>query len=315
VKKKKADQHRIGGKCRHGPRRNGLRLAWRDRDESIAGSHITQQATARPSEDLEPDHDGRRGQRRADDESLPPRGSPWELDVTSIPGHRARTQPETPICERIPGVTLRTTFIVGFPGESEDDFAQLLDFVAESRFDRVGIFRYSDEEGTAAAALDGKVSRAVARERYQRLAKLSAAIQAEKLRALVGSEASVLVDAAIGKDRTRGRLASQDGVVFLHGAARVGDLLRANHGGKGRGRSRGGGRGRTALSARRRVAENGLSRGTRSALPRAGGKPCTPRRRAHSTEVSIDAERGLASIGAREQEAQHDAERQDESET
>jgi ribosomal protein S12 methylthiotransferase len=124
--------------------------------------------------------------------------------------------------ERIPGVTLRTTFIVGFPGESEADFEALLTFVAESRFDRVGIFRYSDEEGTAAADLDQKVPRAVARERYRRLAKLQAGIQAEKLGALVGSEAHVLVDAALGAGRARGRLASQapeiDGVVFLRGA-------------------------------------------------------------------------------------------------
>ena len=122
----------------------------------------------------------------------------------------------------IPGVTLRTTFIVGFPGETEDDFSQLLDFVAESRFDRVGIFRYSDEEGTAALALDQKVPRAVARERYRRLAKLQAGIQAELLAKRVGSEAEVLVDVAIGAGRARGRLASQapeiDGVVFLRGA-------------------------------------------------------------------------------------------------
>jgi ribosomal protein S12 methylthiotransferase len=124
--------------------------------------------------------------------------------------------------ERITGVTLRTTFIVGFPGETEDDFAELLDFVAESRFDRVGIFRYSDEEGTAAAALDAKVPRTVARERYRRLAKLQAGIQAETLGKLVGSEARVLVDTAIGAGRARGRLSSQapeiDGVVFLRGA-------------------------------------------------------------------------------------------------
>jgi ribosomal protein S12 methylthiotransferase len=123
--------------------------------------------------------------------------------------------------ERIPGITLRTTFIVGFPGETEEDFVQLLEFVAESRFDRVGIFRYSDEEGTAALALDAKVPRGVARERYRRLAKLQASIQAEKLGTLVGSEASVLVDVAIGAGRARGRLASQapeiDGVVFLRG--------------------------------------------------------------------------------------------------
>jgi ribosomal protein S12 methylthiotransferase len=134
--------------------------------------------------------------------------------------------------ERIPGVTLRTTFIVGFPGETEADFSQLLDFVAESRFDRVGIFRYSDEEGTAAASLDAKVPRSVARERYRRLAKLQAGIQADKLGALVGSEAEVLVDVAIGAGRARGRLSSQapeiDGVVFLTGAARVGELTRAH---------------------------------------------------------------------------------------
>jgi ribosomal protein S12 methylthiotransferase len=134
--------------------------------------------------------------------------------------------------ERIPGVTLRTTFIVGFPGESEADFEALLDFVAASRFDRVGIFRYSDEEGTAAAELDAKVPRSLARERYRRLAQLQAGIQAEKLGALVGSEARVLVDAAIGAGRARGRLASQapeiDGVVFLRGAgAEVGRFVRA----------------------------------------------------------------------------------------
>jgi ribosomal protein S12 methylthiotransferase len=134
--------------------------------------------------------------------------------------------------ERIPGVTLRTTFIVGFPGESEADFEALLAFVAESRFDRVGIFRYSDEEGTAAFDLDAKVPRGIARERYRRLARLQAGIQAEQLGKLVGSEVRVLVDAALGQDRARGRLASQapeiDGAVLLRGAsARVGGFVRA----------------------------------------------------------------------------------------
>jgi len=135
--------------------------------------------------------------------------------------------------ERIPGVTLRTTFIVGFPGESEADFEALLAFVAESRFERVGIFRYSDEEGTAACALDGKVSRAVARERYRRLAALQAGIQREKLAALAGSEARVLVDAALGKERARGRLASQapeiDGAVLLRGAGAGAEVGRFVH--------------------------------------------------------------------------------------
>jgi ribosomal protein S12 methylthiotransferase len=130
----------------------------------------------------------------------------------------------------IPDLTLRTTFIVGFPGETDADFETLCDFVREARFDRVGIFRYSDEQGTAAFALPGKVPRAVARERYRRLGEIQSAILREKLAALAGSEREVLVDAA-GPGGLRGRLASQapeiDGVVFLKGDARPGDLVRA----------------------------------------------------------------------------------------
>jgi ribosomal protein S12 methylthiotransferase len=133
--------------------------------------------------------------------------------------------------EAIPGVTIRTTFIVGFPGETEEDFAELLGFVKESRFDRVGIFRYSDEEGTAAHALPGKVPRAVARSRYRRLAAAQRAVVAEKLAALVGSEAPVLVDARVGSGLALGRLPSQapeiDGIVYLKGDARPGDLVRS----------------------------------------------------------------------------------------
>ena len=72
----------------------------------------------------------------------------------------------------IPNVTLRTTYMVGFPGEGEEDFARLCDFVRETRFDRVGVFRYSDEEGTAAHALPGKVPQTVARERYRLLLEI-----------------------------------------------------------------------------------------------------------------------------------------------
>jgi ribosomal protein S12 methylthiotransferase len=133
--------------------------------------------------------------------------------------------------EAIPELTLRTTFIVGFPGETDADFEALCAFVREARFDRVGIFRYSDEEGTTAFALPGKVPRAVARERYRRLGEIQSAILAEKLAALAGTERQVLVDAA-GPRGLVGRLASQapeiDGVVFLKGGdASPGDLVRA----------------------------------------------------------------------------------------
>ena len=131
----------------------------------------------------------------------------------------------------IPGLTLRTTFIVGFPGETDADFAELLEFVRWARFDRVGVFRYSDEEGTAGAALPHKVPRKVARERYRALTKLQASILAEKLAARVGEESLALVDATLGRDRAQARLASQapeiDGVTFVRGKAlRPGDLVR-----------------------------------------------------------------------------------------
>ncbi len=132
----------------------------------------------------------------------------------------------------IPGLTLRTTFIVGFPGETDADFEALLDFVRWARFDRVGVFRYSDEEGTAGAELPNKVPRKLARDRYRALAQLQAGILAEKLAARVGDEDTVLIDAAIGRDKAQGRLASQapeiDGVVFVKGRDLApGQLVRA----------------------------------------------------------------------------------------
>jgi len=130
----------------------------------------------------------------------------------------------------IPGLTLRTTFLVGFPGETEEDFERLLDFVRACRFDRVGAFRYSDEEGTSAIDLPGKVPREVARDRHRRLLTLQRGIMAEKLGALVGSEQRLLVDRA-GAHAAEARMASQapeiDGGVVLRGSAKAGELVRA----------------------------------------------------------------------------------------
>ena len=131
----------------------------------------------------------------------------------------------------IPGVTLRTTYMVGFPGEDEDDFARLCDFVRETRFDRVGVFRYSDEEGTAAHRLPGKVTRAVASERYHRLIEIQREIMLEKLESKVGEVSQVLVDAVIGGGLAQARLPSQapeiDGMVLLKGDVQPGDLVDA----------------------------------------------------------------------------------------
>jgi ribosomal protein S12 methylthiotransferase len=131
--------------------------------------------------------------------------------------------------EGIPGVTLRTTYMVGFPGEDEDDFERLCAFVRETRFDRVGVFRYSDEEGTPAHALPDKVPASVARERYHRLMKIQREIMLEKLESRIGEESQVLVDAVIGEGLAEARLPSQapeiDGVVFLEGDVLPGDLV------------------------------------------------------------------------------------------
>ncbi|HTO71415.1 MAG TPA: 30S ribosomal protein S12 methylthiotransferase RimO [Myxococcota bacterium] len=131
---------------------------------------------------------------------------------------------------RLPGAALRTTFIVGFPGETDADFAELLAFVRETRFDRVGVFRYSDEEGTPAHALPGRVPRSIARRRHRELMAAQREIMREKLAAQVGELAHVLVDSG-GRDRAVGRLWSQapdvDGSVLLRAGAQPGELVRA----------------------------------------------------------------------------------------
>lgn len=96
--------------------------------------------------------------------------------------------------ERLPGVGLRSTFIVGFPGETEKQFQELLDFVEAARFDHVTGFVYSPEEGTAAYELDGQVDKEVKEERYARLTELQERISAEINAGLVGSRHLVLVD-------------------------------------------------------------------------------------------------------------------------
>ncbi len=99
---------------------------------------------------------------------------------------------------QLPGVGLRSTFIVGFPGETEDDFAALLEFVAETRFDYATGFLYSPEDGTSAYELGDPVSAEVKQERYSRLTQLQERVNTEKNDALVGTRQQVLVDAHVG---------------------------------------------------------------------------------------------------------------------
>jgi ribosomal protein S12 methylthiotransferase len=126
------------------------------------------------------------------------------------------------IREKVPGVALRTSFIVGFPGETEEDFGTLLEFVRRARFDNVGVFTYSDEEGTAAFDLPSRVPSRVKESRRRRLMSLQRTISGEKNRSLVGERLEVLVEGAHPESDLllRGRLATQapeiDGQVILN---------------------------------------------------------------------------------------------------
>lgn len=122
--------------------------------------------------------------------------------------------------EAIPGLTLRTSLIVGFPGETEEDFEQLLDFVEETRFERLGVFKYSEEEGTAAALMDGKVSDEEKERRWQEVMDLQSAISQKKNQALIGSIQRVMiegVDSESGKlvGRTQAHAPEIDGFVYI----------------------------------------------------------------------------------------------------
>jgi ribosomal protein S12 methylthiotransferase len=134
--------------------------------------------------------------------------------------------------EEVPAISLRTSLIVGFPGETDDDFRALLSFVEEARFDRLGVFCYSQEEGTPAAALDGQVTERVKRERYKRLMKAQARVSFLCNRALIGTVEEVLVEGY--SDETdlllKGRSARQapdiDGMVYItSGTAEVGEIV------------------------------------------------------------------------------------------
>lgn len=120
-----------------------------------------------------------------------------------------------------PSIVLRTTLIVGFPGETEDDFEELMDFVREVRFDRLGAFAYSREEGTPAAELPCQVGRRIANGRLRRLMELQQDISLQKNQELVGSRLEVLVeriegDVAVG--RSYRDAPEIDGVVYVEGA-------------------------------------------------------------------------------------------------
>jgi ribosomal protein S12 methylthiotransferase len=125
------------------------------------------------------------------------------------------------IRQRVPHVTLRTTFIVGFPGETDGDFNELQDFIESVRFDHVGVFTYSHEEGTSAYASTDEVPAAVKRRRRARLMRTQKRIVAQAQARRVGSRVRLLVDGPAAEHELvlRARLEGQapdiDPVVYL----------------------------------------------------------------------------------------------------
>lgn len=135
---------------------------------------------------------------------------------------------------QIPDVTIRTAFIVGFPGETEAEFAELYDFVAEGWFDHVGVFKYSREEGTPAESMADQVSEETKDLRYDELMTLQQSISRERNQRFLGRTVDVLVEEAWPKGNgVKGRASkdapSVDGAVYVRGVkASKGQLIRAH---------------------------------------------------------------------------------------
>jgi ribosomal protein S12 methylthiotransferase len=131
----------------------------------------------------------------------------------------------------IPDIALRTTFIVGFPSETEDEFNSMIDFIEEVQFDRLGVFKYSKEEGTPAAKLKGHLTEAIKNRRFDTIMKLQSRISLEKNKKLIGRKFKAIVD-EVDNGIAIGRLYSHapeiDGVVIMEDASlelKAGDFV------------------------------------------------------------------------------------------
>jgi ribosomal protein S12 methylthiotransferase len=157
-------------------------------------------------------------------------GSPTVLKRMRRPAHAENTlQRIAQWRAQCPDLTLRSTFIVGFPGETEAEFEELLAWLGEAGLDRVGCFKYSPVAGAAANALGHHVPPAVQEERYGRFMERAAAISAARLAARVGRTLRVLVDAVAdgaATARSEADAPEIDGVVRIAaaGGVRVGDF-------------------------------------------------------------------------------------------
>jgi ribosomal protein S12 methylthiotransferase len=169
---------------------------------------------------------------------LPYLDIPFQHAAPSVLKAMKRPANEAKVLERIkgwreicPGIAIRSTFVVGFPGETEADFDYLLQWLDEAQLDRVGAFRFEPVQGAAANDLPGAVPEEVKEERYARIMEKTAAISAAKLQAKVGRTLDVIIDLADGEGGATGRSMADapeiDGEVHLRDAAGVkqGDII------------------------------------------------------------------------------------------
>ena len=163
--------------------------------------------------------------------------SPKILKAMKRPANEAKVLERLASWRReVPDIAIRSSFVVGFPGETEEDFQYLLDWLGEARLDRVGAFRFEPVEGAAANALPDPVPEEVKEERFARIMELTARISADKLAAKVGSTIEVLIDAVDGATggnggatgRSKADAPEIDGEVHLRDAGHLspGDIVR-----------------------------------------------------------------------------------------
>ena len=173
----------------------------------------------------------------ADGLVLPYLDIPFQHAAPGVLKRMKRPANDAKVLERIrgwravcPDIAIRSTFVVGFPGETEADFQYLLDWLDEAQLDRVGAFRFEPVEGATANLLADPVPEEVKEERYARIMERTAAISAAKLAAKVGRTLSVIID-EVGEEGATGRSAADapeiDGAVFLRDAAHLaaGDIV------------------------------------------------------------------------------------------
>jgi ribosomal protein S12 methylthiotransferase len=168
---------------------------------------------------------------------LPYLDIPFQHAAPSVLRRMKRPGNDAKVLQRIhkwreiaPDITIRSTFVVGFPGETEEDFQYLLDWLDEAQLDRVGAFRFEPVEGAAANALTDHVPEELKEERYARIMEKTAAISAAKLQAKIGRTLDVIID-AVDEEGATGRSKADapeiDGEVFLRDAGHltVGDII------------------------------------------------------------------------------------------